>query len=205
MCIFRERVMVTKKGQKALITQLTQGSEHAFEKLFRLFYPRLVKYGQTFINNRLEAEDLVQEVFIQIWNKRETIDSEKHFTSYLFTLVKNRCLNSLKKKVVEDKFLTSSARSESEELYHISFEVEEGFVSMEEKLNSELEMIIVEMPERCQVAFRLKWLDGKKIREIAEDMGISTTMVDKHLAKGLQIARQKLSPDMFLFLFISKG
>lgn len=197
--------MASKGNLKTLITDLTRGSETAFEKLFQFYYPRLVKYAQTFIDNRLEAEDLVQDVFIQIWNKRETVNTEKQFTSYLFTLVKNRCLNSLKKKVVEDKYLSFNARSESEELYHISFEVEEGFVSMEEKLNSELEKIIREMPERCQLAFRLKWLDGKKIREIAEEMGISTTMVDKHLANGLQIARQKLSPDMFLFLFISKG
>ena len=61
------------------------------------------------------------------------------------------------------------------------------------------------MPGRCAEAFRLKWLEGKKIREIAGIMQISTTMVDKHLAKGLQIAREKLSPGMFLFLVIMKG
>jgi RNA polymerase sigma-70 factor (ECF subfamily) len=106
---------------------------------------------------------------------------------------------------VDDKYRTVSAKMASEELYNISFEIQDDFISMEERLNIELEKVISTMPERCQIAFRLKWLEGKKIKEIAEAMDISTTMVDKHLAKGLQIARNKLSPDMFLFLFISKG
>lgn len=196
--------MEGRKSQKDIVNMLTQGSEHAFEKLFRLYFPRLTSYARTFLDSRQEAEDLVQDVFVQIWNNKESIDTERQFSSFLFTLVKNRCLNSIKKKVVDDKFKTASARMASEELYHLSFETEDDFVTMEEKLNAELEKVMSDMPDRCQVAFRLKWLDGKKIREIAEEMGISTTMVDKHLAKGLQIARQKLSPDMFLFLFIAK-
>lgn len=197
--------MIKGKNQKDIVNMFTQGSERAFERLFQLYFPRLISYANTFLYNRQEAEDLVQDVFVQIWNHKETIDTERQFSSFLFTLVRNRCLNSLKKKVVEDKFCTATARMISEELYLISFEMEDDFVSMEEKLNVELEKVIAEMPDRCQVAFRLKWLEGKKIREIAEEMSISTTMVDKHLAKGLQIAREKLSPDMFLFLFISKG
>jgi RNA polymerase sigma-70 factor (ECF subfamily) len=71
---------------------------------------------------------------------------------------------------------------------------------MEQRLFTELEMIMKEMPEKCQTAFRLKWFEEKKIREIAEIMNISTTMVDKHLAKGLEIARKKLNPDLYIFL-----
>lgn len=197
--------MREEKNQKDIVNALTQGSEHAFEKLFRLYFPRLTNYARTFLDSRQEAEDLVQDIFVQIWNNKEDIDTERQFSSYLFTLVKNRCLNLLKKRVVDDKFKTASARMASEELYHISFEMEDDFESMEVKLNTELEKVMCEMPDRCQVAFRLKWFEGKKIREIAEEMEISTTMVDKHLAKGLQIARQKLSPDMFLFLFIVKA
>ncbi|MGC9354611.1 MAG: RNA polymerase sigma factor, partial [Mariniphaga sp.] len=77
-------------------------------------------------------------------------------------------------------------------LYHISFTKNGEFVSMKEQLMVELEEIISEMPEKCQTAFRLKWFEEKKVREIAEIMNISTTMVDKHLARGLEIARKKL-------------
>ncbi len=185
-----------------LIKELSKGKKTAFEKLFRLYYPRLKRYASSYLKNTTEAEDLVQEVFLKIWKNRETLNTEKHFSAFLFTLVKNRCLNFLKRKVVEDKFVVQQAKIETEELYHISFEVEEEFSSMEEKLELEIENVISQMPERCQIAFRLKWIDGKKIREIAELMDISTTMVDKHLAKGLQIARQNLAPEMFLFFIL---
>lgn len=108
----------------------------------------------------------------------------------------------LKHKIVEENYTIQSVRYETEELYHISFTDSEDFVSTKEKLMVELEMIVAGMPEKCREAFRLKWFEGRKIREIAEQMGISTTMVDKHLAKGLEIARQKLDRDSFVFFFV---
>lgn len=174
----------------------------SFEQLFRLFYPRLKNYAYSLLHNENEAEDLVQDVFFQLWQSMSELDDEKNVGSYLFTLLKNKCLNSLKHKVVEEKYMFQSAKNENEELYHISFSETDGFVSMEERLMTELEIIISKLPEKCQTAFRLKWFEGKKVREIAEIMDISTTMVDKHLAKGLEIARKKLTPDLYIFFFV---
>ncbi len=188
--------------QEKIIKQLNKGDTAAFEKLFRLYFPRLNKYAVSFLKNSVEAEDLVQEIFVQIWKSREEITGEKHFSSYIFTLVKNRCLNALKRQAVADKFAAEQVKNNTEELYHISLDPASDFYPMEYRLRAELEKIIVEMPERCAEAFRLKWFEGKKNREIAEIMEISSTMVDKHLAKGLQIARQLMSPDLFIFFFI---
>ena len=189
-------------GMEKIVSDLSAGSKPAFRKVFRLYFPRLVRYAGYLLKNNQEAEDLVQEVFFQLWENRSGLQAERNLASYLFALTKNKCFNALKHKVVEEKYRASQAALETEELYHLSFELQEDFVSMEELLNKELGRIINEMPERCAEAFRLKWFEGKKIREIAEIMQISTTMVDKHLAKGLQIAREKLSPGMFLFLLV---
>ncbi|WP_372934063.1 RNA polymerase sigma-70 factor [Mariniphaga sediminis] len=174
----------------------------SFEQLFRLFYPRLKNYAFSLLQNENEAEDMVQDVFFQLWQNMADFDDEGNGGSYLFTLLKNRCLNSLKHKVVEEKYAVRFAKNETEELYHISFAETNEFISMEERLMFELEMIIKEMPEKCQTAFRLKWFEGKKIREIAKIMDISTTMVDKHLAKGLQIARKNMDPDLYIFFLV---
>lgn len=187
-----------------LLTDVANGNKHAFKKMFLLYYPRLIRYASFFLNNPDEAEDLVQDAFIQIWQNRETINHEKSFSFFIFTLVRNRCLNSLKRKVVKNKLFVNQANAKTEELYHIGFESEDDFLSMKETLLIEIQKIIFKMPERCQIAFRLKWIEGKKNREIAEEMKISATMVDKHLAKGLKIARKNLAPDLFLFLLISK-
>ncbi len=182
----------------------TQNELQSFEQLFKLYYLRLKKYAISILHNPIEAEDMVQDIFFQAWQNRMSLDKEKNIGSYLFTTLKNRCLNTLRHKIVEEKYSIQQSKYEAEELYNISFKENDVFVSMEKQLTKELEAIISQMPAKCQTAFRLKWFEGKKIREIAEMMKISTTMVDKHLAKGLQIVREKLSPDMFIFFLIYK-
>ncbi len=183
-----------------ILADLKRGKEKAFKKVFAIYYPRLEKYAGYFIANPQEAEDIVQDVFVQVLENHETIKTDSNFDSYLFTLVRNRCLNVLKKQMAEKNYI-DKIQINSEELYNISFGMDEDFLSMEKLLHEQLEKIIEEMPERCQSAFCLKWKEGKKIREIADIMGISTTMVDKHLAKGMEMVRQKMTSDMLLFLY----
>ncbi len=102
--------------------------------------------------------------------------------------------------MVEEAYILQNTQYAAEELYHISFKDPLPFVPMEERLIQELDTIMAKMPPKCKQAFRLKWLEGKKIREIAIIMDISTTMVDKHLAKGLKIARENLDPGLFILL-----
>jgi RNA polymerase sigma-70 factor (ECF subfamily) len=184
-----------------ILANLQKGKKKAFKKIFTIYYPRLEKYACHFIANHQEAEDIVQDVFIQVWENSKSIKTDSNFDSYLFTLVRNRCLNALKKQSVEQKYI-DKIQVKSEELYNMSFGIDDEFLPMETLLHQELEKIIVEMPERCQSVFRLKWFEGKKIREISEIMGISSTMVDKHLANGMEIMRQKMKPEMFLFFYL---
>lgn len=172
----------------------------AFEEFFRFYYPRLRRYASYFLKDQEEADDLVQEVFLQLWKDREHLDPNRNLTSFTFTLVKNRCFDRLRKRIVEEKYLLHQAKKESEELYHISFDETGEFISMEELLHRELLKLIEKMPSKCGIAFRLRWIDGKKVREIALEMNISATMVDKYLAKGLSFAKDHLNPDLFVLL-----
>lgn len=171
----------------------------SFEQLFLLFFPRLKNYAHGLLNNENEAEDIVQDVFLQVWQNISELDGGRNVGFFLFTVLRNKCLNSLKRKIVIEKYI-QSVKNKAEELYHIRFSETDDFISMEQRLMTTLEEIISGMPQKCQTAFRLKWFEGKKIREIAEIMNISATMVDKHLTKGLEIAREKLCPDWYFFL-----
>ncbi len=173
-----------------------------FEGLFQQYYPRLKRYAYHIVGDAEEAEDLVQDVFLHVWKNRNKLDGEKNISAYLFTIIRNKCLNLLKRKLVEEKYILNRIKFETEELYHISFNDSEDFLSLEEKLQSGLNDLIGKMPPQCGIAFRLRWIEGKKIREIAAEMGISTTMVDKHLAKGIEIAKNNLNSDLFLFLML---
>jgi len=184
------------------VSDLLGGNKTAFKKIFRLYYPRLIRYSSSILKDTTEAEDLVQEVFIQLWEYRNQLKPEKNLAAYLYTLTRNKCYNAIKRRIVEEKYLKNQAAMETEELYHISFGSNDEFVAMEDMLNEELNRIMNEMPKRCAEAFRLKWMEGKKIREIAEIMQISTTMVDKHLAKGFQIIRHNLTSKMFMLFLV---
>jgi len=194
--------MIKRITPEKIFTGFQKNDISAFEKLYKIYYLRLIKYAGIFSENLFQAEDFVQEAFIEVWNKRDIFRNENQFSAYIFSTVKNKCLNSIKRKLIEENYLSKQLKLETEELYHISFGLKEPFVSMEEQLFLALEKVISEMPEKCSTAFRLKWIEGKKIREIAEIMEISTTMVDKHLAKGFQIAQKKLSPALILFLVL---
>jgi RNA polymerase sigma-70 factor (ECF subfamily) len=161
------------------------------------------RYAINFLQDEEEANDLIQDVFLQLWAQREELQEEKNLIAFLFTLLKNKCLNSLKKKVVENKYLQNQSLFETERLYALSFAQSTDFKSMESQLNLEIESLIAQMPEKCGIVFRLKWLEGKKIKEIATLLDISTTMVDKHLARGMEIARKKINPDLFLFYILN--
>lgn len=175
----------------------------SFEEMFRVYYPRMKRYCMHFLHDEEEANDLVQDVFVQLWSEQDSLDDSKNQEAYLFTLLKNKCLNILKKKVVEGKYIQRQISPASERLYHLSFSPQQEFQCLADKLSMELESLIESMPVQCGRVFRMKWLEGKKIREIAGELNISTTMVDKHLARGIEIARKKFPPELLLMLVIA--
>ena len=188
---------------KNIIRLIKNDDISSFEDLFRFYYPRMRKYAFHFLQNEEEANDLIQDVFMQLWSKREELNEEKNIIAFLFTLLKNKCLNALKKRMIEDKFLLHQSAFETERLYDLSLTQNTDFKSMESQLHIEIESLIAALPEKCGMVFRLKWFEGKKIKEIAQIMNISMTMVDKHLAKGMEIARKKIHPDLLLLFILS--
>jgi RNA polymerase sigma-70 factor (family 1) len=171
-----------------------------FEEVFHIHFPRLKSFAFHLLHNESEAEDLVQEVFIQTWENLDSLSNQDNLAPYLFTLLKNRCLNKIKHEVVKRKYEYHQAYFESEELYHISFMGSTPFVSFQDELSQEIDKMISGLPPRCAEVFRLKWIEGKKHREISDMLDISMTMVDKHLARGLEFARKNLHPEILLVL-----
>lgn len=180
------------------------GGIDSFERLFRFYYPRLKRYASYLLKDEGEAEDLVQDVFSRLWNDKKLLNKDGNVSSFLYTMTRNSCINLLRRKVVEEKYRLYNQSLQSEELYHLSFRQESPFQSFDEVLHREILDLISLLPEKCGIAFRLKWIEGKKIREIAEMMDISVSMVDKHLAKGLALAKERLKPELFILLSISR-
>lgn len=178
-----------------LIREMKSGNEGAFDFFFKYYYPGLCVFAQRKTHIPIEdAKNIVQDVFVKLWNDREKLDIKYSVRSYLFTSVKNKCLDFIKK----------SHYSDSTEKIPENFDV--GDEPYEIYVLSELQQLFNEslqkLPDRCRAVFELSRSDRKKNAEIARMLGISEKTVENQMTKALRILRHELHdylPVMLLF------
>ncbi|WP_321374457.1 RNA polymerase sigma factor [uncultured Draconibacterium sp.] len=172
---------------------LKKGNPSAFKDLFRLLYPRLKGYCKLFISDDNRVEDLIQETFIALWERRESIKTDQSVESYLFVILRNNCLNFLRKEKLENTTFSIDMEevSELQYLYQIDFLGKEE-KSLEEQLVESFQEAVEELPDKMKQVFKLCKIDGRKQKEVADEIGISLKMVEKHIAKAKEQIREKL-------------
>lgn len=168
----------------------------AFEELFRSCFTPLCSFAQKYVGDIDEAKDIVHNVFINLWNKREEVDLNTSLKSYLFQGVYNRSLNYIRdhKKLV--KFDTPQSEAELgqylESKDHLESEEAEG------RINRALD----ELPDKCREIFLMNRFDGLKYREIAKKLNISIKTVETQMSRALKTLREKLSDMITVLLFL---
>ena len=169
----------------------------AFEQLFRSFFPGLVLFAQKYVPDQDTAKEVVHNVFLNLWEKREQMDTSSSLKSYLFTSVHNRCLNHIRD---QKKFNSEEFRFEQLE----SSEFADGTDHLEEQeLEQRIYDALQSLPEKCREVFTMSRFDGLKYKEIAEKLGISVKTVETQMSKALKILREKLIDYLtILILFI---
>lgn len=172
---------------RELLSLISSGDNTAFEHLYRSYYPRLRGYTLRFVKNEEIADDIVQECFLKFWEKRQSLTSIS-LTSLLFAMIRNACLNYLKHLYIEDNYrLDYLANIAGEErLYQIDFSYHTDNPLLYKELQSQIKYVIDKLPSRCREVFLMSRFQGLKNREIAEQLQISTTAVEKHLSKALK-------------------
>lgn len=176
-----------------LITGIKERNHNDFEMVFREYYSPLCQYAAIFIKNDDEARDLVQKLFLQLWENPEKFEANVSIQGLLYTAVKNRSLNWLRhEKVKREHFKSEQASSH----LHV---VEEGNTTHLEK---EIQEAINLLPEQCRKVFELSRLDGLRYREIADTMNISVKTVEAHMGKALRHMREQLSDYLTLLLLL---
>lgn len=168
-----------------LLEWLKDGSLEAYEALFKKYYKVLCLQAILLLGDNVASEDLVQELFIEFWDKKMYRKVEQSIKSYLYSAVKNRCINELKRKKVFKKRLDDYAGYRQRRNIPLWLERKE--------LESQIGDILLELPTQRLRAFTLVYLENKKYREAADEMGVSINSVKTHLKLALQILRDKLS------------
>lgn len=178
-----------------LAMRIKLGDEQAFELFFNKFNVRLCVFSNNFLNDPEEAQEIVQDAFVKLWENRDEIDPEGSLKSYIYKIVQNLSINRLKKKEVASKYIEIYKLVYIE--YH-EFSAHESYVA--DELEEHMTDTISQLPSRCQKIFKLSRNEGFKYREIAEILNISSKTVEVQMAKALKILRLKLADYLTLLI-----
>ncbi len=173
---------------------IRKGDPLAFRDLFRLLFPRMRGYCTLFVPDAGDAEDIIQDCFLKLWEKRASIDVEKSIESYLFVILRNHCLNYLKdKRLKGEMFREETVRiNELQYLYQLDL-AEREEKSLEEQLIIAFQDCVEALPRQTGLVFRLCKIEGMKQKEVADKLGISLKAVEKQIAAAKQKVIKQLS------------
>jgi RNA polymerase sigma-70 factor, ECF subfamily len=155
----------------------------AFEALFRKLQPGLVRFAFIHLRDQEDAREVVQEVFINIWDKREQLNFEEELKYYLFRSVKNGCLNLIKKRRLDTVSLEEGMTA-ADELQKDESDTQTRFNSVMVQVN--------QLPEMCREIFLMSRMEGLSHKEIAEILEIAPKTVENQIGIALKKIRERL-------------
>lgn len=170
--------------EEILLTQLNKGSESAFEAFFNIYSTKILQFSRRYLKNEAEAENATQEVFIRIWELRATLDPQKPFSAFVFSIAKNILLNRLKRIALEARL------AERIKVSPPSKDTDENILYNE--LEQTINNAIAGLPEERQKIFRLSRFEGLTNREIAEKMNLSVKTVENQMGYALKSLKEKI-------------
>lgn len=182
--------MKEEKNVRDLLGRMALGDRKAYEELFRTHYASMVLYANRLMKDKAESEDLVADLFYDLWSKRQQLSAVKSDRNYLFVLLRNRIVD----------FLRREHRIRKEELADYASEDSVENAIFEVELYKQLYDAIETLPKKCAEVFRLK-LQGLDDHEIAKILQIEYETVRSHSKRGISLLRGKMDNPYLLLLF----
>ncbi len=169
-----------------LLAHIRQGDEGAFDVLFRRYYGPLVGLAESMLRTRAVAEEVVQDVLLELWRRREGLIVTDTLRAYLFRSVRNRSLNELRRGKVE-KAGEPYARGETSAPATAQTDLDN------EELNLAISTAVAALPDPCREVFEMSRTHNLKYSEIAETLGVSIKTVEARMGRALKELRERLA------------
>lgn len=185
--------LLAKIGQVATETffqRIRQGDKKAFDELFLIYYGELCRFAYTFSTDFDSAEEIVQEMFVGLWEKRQTLIVPEKTKSYLYKSVYNQYLKYQRSESVRAKYHLN--------YFQFTWNEQEQDSALSEQILDYLSKAIDGLPEKCRQIFVLHKVQGMKQKEIAELLGISVKTVENQVAIAIHKLREELKPVIHL-------
>lgn len=173
------------------------GTEDEFEQVFRAFFKSLHAYACTLLRDAAAAEEIVQTIFVRLWEKRMDLEIREKLSSYLYRAVHNESMNYLKHLKRRSTYQSYAMREQT----HTRNTDAAGKLSLRE-LEGRLQKAMNELPEQCRTIFQLSRFEELRYKEIADQLGISVKTVENQMGKALKLMRLKLLDWLPFLLFL---
>lgn len=179
----------------ALTSLLKTGDDAAFTELYNRYWDKLFAVAYHRVNSEPEAEEIVQDVFLSLWNRRLQLELSHSIATYLAVAVKYQVINKLsrqhRKKVHMETILVGEEGEESTELWF-----------NEKELRQQLDIVVGTLPDKCRMVFLMSREEGRSTREIAQALQISEKTVEAHMTRALRDIRNSLNIALPVLLFL---
>jgi len=178
--------MLDDKSDRQLVSRLKVGDKKAFEEIFRKYREKIYYFAIRYYNSTEDAENVVQDVFIKLWDEREGVKEELSLNNYIYTIAKNHLFNIQRKKINEKAYrnyivdnMVQVSNLENELIYA--------------NLKAEMDKIIDELPPQRKKVFILSNFEGLSNKELALQLNLSVRTVEVHKSLALQTIRKALT------------
>ena len=191
---------------KKIMMQNDKNTIAEFERIYLSFYPRLKRFAREYVIREADAENIVQDVFLDLWERKVFVSSSVNLASYLFTTLKNKCIDFLRHRMV-----MQNAANKMQEEYELALQMKfQSLEALDEHIFSttDIETVIANaiqsLPEKCRQIFVMNKIEGKKQKTIAEELDISIHTVESQMAIAYRKLKEILKDyqPLFIFLFI---
>ncbi len=185
-------------NDRALVESLQRGDVQAFDRLFGNYAKRLYAFGFKYLRSKEDAEGLVQDVFLKIWENRKKLDKDSSFKSYLFTIAYNDICTIFRKRATKRQFQDE-----------IALQITAFNPKTEERIDyksvlEEVDRLIELLPENQKNVLLKRKNQGLSSKEIAEELNLSPRTVDNYMSAALKFLKSRLAAnDLAILLFIS--
>lgn len=175
-----------------------------FSQIYLVYFPKMVRFAREYVVSTEDAENIVQDIFMYLWEHRDMLDSLTNLNAFLFTLAKNRCIDFYRHKTFIDSKKESLDNLQDREL-KLKMEALMQFdenIFTEKEIEDLLSKAIEHLPEKCRQVFILSRMNGLKHEEIAIKLNISVHTVQNHIVAALRKLKVELRDYLPLFIFI---
>lgn len=194
----------TRTIDKTVLEKLKNGDSKAFESVFNVWYEPLVNFANEYISDLEWAKNIVQSIYMRLWEKHSLVDPDSNLKSYLYMSTRNACLSHLRHIRVENAYFEKAIRTNED--YQLNYEALEE-LNIEQidftKLEKRIQETIDSLPDRCREVFIMSRYNEMKNKEIALKLGISVKAVEANITRALTKLRENTKdfiPELVFFL-----